>query len=43
MPNSGSHEPWRDRLRVRDYYDDPAYESYPAVAVNWWDWPAGRS
>ena len=35
-PAGHSHEPWRDRLRVREYYDDPRYENYPAVAVNWW-------
>jgi formylglycine-generating enzyme required for sulfatase activity len=35
-PAGHSHEPWRDRLRVPDYYDDPAYDDYPAIAVNWW-------
>jgi Sulfatase-modifying factor enzyme 1/NACHT domain len=35
-PAGHSHEPWRQRLRVPDYYDNPAYESYPAIAINWW-------
>jgi hypothetical protein len=21
---------------VADYYDDPRYESYPAIVINWW-------
>lgn len=35
-PDGHSHEPWRDRLRIPGYYDDPAYDDHPAVAVNWW-------
>ena len=35
MPAGYTHEPWRERLRVPGY-DDPAYDGYPAVAVNWW-------
>lgn len=36
MPAGQTHEPWRDRLRVPDYYDNPAYDQHPAIAVNWW-------
>jgi hypothetical protein len=36
MPAGYSHEPWRERLRVPGYYDDPAYGNHPAIAVNWW-------
>jgi formylglycine-generating enzyme required for sulfatase activity len=36
MPSRYTHEPWRERLRVPGYYDDPAYDNHPAVAVNWW-------
>lgn len=36
MPAGYTHEPWRERLRVPGYYDDPAYDGHPAVAVNWW-------
>jgi len=36
MPAGYVHEPWRERLRVPGYYDDPAYDNHPAVAVNWW-------
>jgi len=36
MPAGYTHEPWRERLRVPGYYDDPAYDNHPAVAVNWW-------
>jgi Sulfatase-modifying factor enzyme 1/NACHT domain len=37
MPDGYTHEPWRERLRVPGYYDDPAYDNHPAVAINWWD------
>jgi formylglycine-generating enzyme required for sulfatase activity len=36
MPAGYTHEPWRERLRVSGYYDDPSYGDHPAVAVNWW-------
>jgi hypothetical protein len=36
MPEGYIHEPWRERLRVPSYYEDPAYENHPAIAVNWW-------
>jgi hypothetical protein len=36
MPAGYTHEPMRERLRVPGYYDDPAYDDYPAIAVNWW-------
>jgi formylglycine-generating enzyme required for sulfatase activity len=36
MPAGQAHEPWRDRLRIPDYYDDPAYDNHPAIAVSWW-------
>jgi hypothetical protein len=35
-PAVHSYQPWRERLRVPEYYDDPAYDEHPAVAVNWW-------
>ena len=40
-PAGHSYQPWRERLRVLDYYDDhayddPAYDEHPAIAVNWW-------
>ncbi len=35
-PASHSYQPWSERLRVPDYYDDPAYEEHPAIAVSWW-------
>lgn len=35
-PDGHSHQPWQERLRVPGYYDNPAYEMYPAVAVSWW-------
>ncbi len=36
MPAGYTHEPWRERLRVPSYYEDPAHENHPAIAVNWW-------
>jgi len=35
-PPEFSHEPWVERLRLRDYFTDPAYENHPAVCVNYW-------
>jgi formylglycine-generating enzyme required for sulfatase activity/energy-coupling factor transporter ATP-binding protein EcfA2 len=35
-PGGQAHQPWRDRLRIPDYYDDPAYDNHPAIAVSWW-------
>lgn len=36
QPAGVTHRPWNDRLRMTDYYDDPRYDSHPAVCVNWW-------
>jgi Sulfatase-modifying factor enzyme 1/NACHT domain len=36
MPREFSHDLWRDRLRVPNYYEDPAYENHPAIAISWW-------
>jgi len=36
MPAGQVHAPWRERLRVPGYYDGPAYENHPAIAVSWW-------
>ena len=36
MPEGHTHQPRKDRLPVPGYYDDPAYDSHPAVAVTWW-------
>ena len=36
MPEGHTHHPRKDRLPVPGYYDDPAYDSHPAVAVSWW-------
>jgi hypothetical protein len=36
MPAGYTHEPWRERLRIPGYYDDPAYDNHPAIAINWW-------
>jgi len=36
IPAGYTHLPWRDRLRIPDYYDDPAYDDHPAIGVNWW-------
>ncbi|MEO3793818.1 SUMF1/EgtB/PvdO family nonheme iron enzyme [Nonomuraea sp. B10E15] len=35
-PSETSHEPWQDRLKVQDYFTDPAYENHPAVCVSFW-------
>ena len=35
-PRATPTQPWRERLRVPGYYDDPAYADHPAIAVNWW-------
>ncbi|MCO5968925.1 SUMF1/EgtB/PvdO family nonheme iron enzyme [Actinoallomurus soli] len=37
MPPDQTHQPWRERLAVPDYYDDPAYDDHPAVCINWWN------
>ena len=36
MPGGYTHEPPRERLRIPSYYEDPAYDNHPAIAVNWW-------
>ncbi|MFK4149461.1 SUMF1/EgtB/PvdO family nonheme iron enzyme [Streptomyces sp. NPDC004065] len=36
QPAHISHRPWTDRLRHRDYYENPRYAHHPAVCVNWW-------
>lgn len=36
MPTNVSHQPWTHRLRVQDYYTDPAYADYPAICLSWW-------
>jgi len=36
MPAGHAHQPRQDRLPVPSYYEDPAYERHPAVAVSWW-------
>ena len=36
MPEGHTHQPRKDRLPVPGYYDDPAYDGHPAVAVSWW-------
>lgn len=35
-PAEFSHEPWQERLRIQEYFTDPAYENHPAVCVNYW-------
>ncbi len=35
-PPEFSHEPWWERLRVKEYFIGPAYEDHPAVCVNYW-------
>ncbi len=36
MPAGHTHQPWPGRLPVPAYYEDPAYDGHPAVAVSWW-------
>lgn len=36
MPAGHSHQPRHDRLPMPGYYQDPAYDGHPAVAVSWW-------
>lgn len=36
MPPGFSHQPWQDRLRMPAYYESPAYDNHPAIAINWW-------
>ncbi|MEU3982679.1 SUMF1/EgtB/PvdO family nonheme iron enzyme [Streptomyces sp. NPDC026672] len=36
QPSGITHRPWTDRLRLPDYYENPRYDSYPAICVNWW-------
>ncbi|MFF3445286.1 SUMF1/EgtB/PvdO family nonheme iron enzyme [Streptosporangium sp. NPDC002721] len=35
-PPEFSHEPWQERLKVQEYFTDPAYENHPAICVNYW-------
>lgn len=35
-PAEFSHEPWNERLRVQDYFTNPAYTNHPAICVNYW-------
>jgi formylglycine-generating enzyme required for sulfatase activity len=37
MPPDQTHQPWRDRLAIPDYYENPAYDDHPAVCINWWN------
>ena len=34
MPAGHTHQPRQDRLPAPGYYEDPAYENHPAVAVS---------
>jgi hypothetical protein len=36
MPAGHTHHPRPTSLPVPSYYEDPAYDSHPAVAVSWW-------
>jgi hypothetical protein len=36
MPAGHTHDPRPGRLPVPSYYQDPAYDDHPAVAVSWW-------
>jgi energy-coupling factor transporter ATP-binding protein EcfA2 len=35
-PAEHSHQPDTGRLPIPSYYEDPAYDNHPAVAVDWW-------
>ncbi|MEV7010512.1 SUMF1/EgtB/PvdO family nonheme iron enzyme [Streptosporangium sp. NPDC051022] len=35
-PAEFSHEPWKERLKIQEYFTDPAYENHPAICVNYW-------
>ncbi|WP_233273821.1 SUMF1/EgtB/PvdO family nonheme iron enzyme [Streptomyces broussonetiae] len=36
QPAGVTHRPWTDRLGRPDYYENPRYDSHPAVCVSWW-------
>ena len=36
MPAGYAHQPRPGSLPVPGYYEDPAYDDHPAVAVSWW-------
>ena len=36
QPAHVTHHPWTDRLRRPDYYENPRYNSHPAICVSWW-------
>ncbi|MFE2507650.1 SUMF1/EgtB/PvdO family nonheme iron enzyme [Streptomyces naganishii] len=36
QPAHVTHRPWTDRLRHRDYHENPRYDDHPAICVNWW-------
>ncbi|MFM9556133.1 SUMF1/EgtB/PvdO family nonheme iron enzyme [Streptomyces caniscabiei] len=36
QPSDISHLPLRNRLRRPDYYENPRYDSHPAICVSWW-------
>jgi formylglycine-generating enzyme required for sulfatase activity/HEPN domain-containing protein len=36
QPAGMTHRPWTDRLTRSDYYENPDYDAYPAICVNWW-------
>ncbi|MCG5213106.1 SUMF1/EgtB/PvdO family nonheme iron enzyme [Streptosporangium soli] len=35
-PAEFSHEPWQERLRLQDYFTNPAYADHPAICINYW-------